>query len=106
MEAMETIREKHPRARLDGFAYNLKHMSEVRDLASDILKRHPVIHGVLHNAATVDGDFRGRKLVSKEDTEETLAVNAMALFVDLPVDGQCAFLGRRSLYLFIVKLNA
>jgi len=81
MEAMETIREKHPRARLDGVAYNLKHMSEVRDLASDILEHHPVIHGVLHNAATVDGNFGGRKLVSKEDTEETLAVNAMAPFL-------------------------
>lgn len=81
LEAMETIREKHRMARLDGFAYNLKHMSEVRDLASDILEHHPVIHGVLHNAATVDGNFGGRKLVSKEDTEETLAVNAMAPFL-------------------------
>jgi len=81
--AMSKLRHPgvHPGAKLDGFAYNLKHMSEVRDLASDILKRHPVIHGVLHNAATVDGDFRGRKLVSKEDTEETLAVNAMAPFL-------------------------
>jgi len=80
--AMEQkIRKRHPGARLDGFAYNLKHMSEVREMASDILRHHPVIHGVLHNAATVDGNFKGRKLVSKEDTEETLAVNAMAPFL-------------------------
>jgi len=80
-DAMCRIREKHPRARLDGFGYNLKHMSEVRGMASDILEHHPVIHGVLHNAATVDGDFSGRKQVSKEDTETTLAVNTMAPFL-------------------------
>eukprot|EP00419_Tripos_fusus_P029850 CAMPEP_0172712986 /NCGR_PEP_ID=MMETSP1074-20121228/61421_1 /TAXON_ID=2916 /ORGANISM="Ceratium fusus, Strain PA161109" /LENGTH=389 /DNA_ID=CAMNT_0013536999 /DNA_START=67 /DNA_END=1236 /DNA_ORIENTATION=- len=79
--AFQKIRQRHKRARLDGFVNNMKHMSEVHEMASEILKRHPVIHGVLHNAATVDGDFYGKKLVTKEDLEETLAVNTMAPFL-------------------------
>jgi len=78
---MQKIQRKHRTARLDGFEADLSMMKEVRELADMVSSRHPVIHGILHNAATIDGDFKGRKKVTREQNEKTLAVNTFAPFL-------------------------
>lgn len=69
------------RTPLDGFEADLSLMNEVREFASLVSSRYPVIHGILHNAATMDGDLKGKKKVTKEDNEHTIAVNALAPFL-------------------------
>ncbi|CAE7511552.1 Smyd3 [Symbiodinium pilosum] len=56
-------------------------MEDVKALAALIAERHPRIHGILHNAATIDGSFTGkRKYTWNFHAEQTMAVNAMAPF--------------------------
>merc|ERR1712048_1156044 len=44
-------------------------------------ERFPVIHGLLNNAGTFDGDYSGRRVVTSEGNEYSLAVNVMAPFL-------------------------
>eukprot|EP00415_Alexandrium_ostenfeldii_P001527 UN1527 len=66
---------------MDGFQADFSLMQEVREFASLVSSRYPVVHGILHNAATIDGDFIGQKKLTKEDLEHTMAVNAMAPYL-------------------------
>ncbi|CAE7900328.1 DHRSX [Symbiodinium sp. KB8] len=67
--------------KIDGFECDLQEMEDVESLASLIAERHPRIHGILHNAATIDGSFTGkRKYTFNFHAEQTMAVNALAPF--------------------------
>jgi len=82
VSVMQAILSETPWARLDGFAADLSIMSEVRDLASLVKERHPVIHGILHNAAAIDGAFSSRRVDTFDElNEHTIATNAFAPYL-------------------------
>merc|ERR1719379_606419 len=56
-------------------------MSEVRRLGEEVAAQFPAIHGFLNNAGTFDGDYTGRRVVTSEGNEYSLAVNVMAPFL-------------------------
>jgi len=67
--------------KIDGFECDLQEMEDVEALAGLIAERHSRIHGILHNAATIDGSFTGkRKYTFNFHAEQTMAVNALAPF--------------------------
>jgi len=68
-------------ATFDGYEADLSLGREVREMAEIIRERHPVIHGILHNAATMDGDFSGKQKLTWEQEEHTIAVNTLAPFL-------------------------
>lgn len=70
-----------PAAKLHGFHADLSLMSEVRRLAAEVSSQFPVIHGLLNNAGTFDGDYTGRRKETAEGNEYSLAVNVMAPFL-------------------------
>jgi len=70
-----------PEAKLHGFQADLSLMSEVRRLAAEVSEKFPVIHGLLNNAGTFDGDYTGRRQETSEGNEYSLAVNVMAPFL-------------------------
>merc|ERR1719504_536028 len=70
-----------PSAKLFGFQADLSLMSEVRRLAEEVSSQFPVIHGLLNNAGTFDGDYSGKRVVTSEGNEYTLAVNVLAPFL-------------------------
>lgn len=71
----------HP-DQIDAFLADLSEPEEVESLAELIMSRHPRIHGILHNAATIDGDFTGqRKLTFGNKHEHTISTNTLAPFI-------------------------
>mmetsp|Transcript_79885 Transcript_79885/g.258805 ORF Transcript_79885/g.258805 Transcript_79885/m.258805 type:complete len:263 (-) Transcript_79885:113-901(-) len=81
LHRMSVLKRRCPWAKLDGFVADLSLMSEVRELASVITERHPCIHGVLLNAASIDGGNTGRKVLTRDENELTLAVNTLSPFL-------------------------
>merc|ERR1719188_2346387 len=79
---MRHLMRKYPTATIEGFQADLSLMPEVEELADLVKEKFPVIHAVIHNAATIDGDFKGRR---KETFgvyhEHTMAVNTYAPFL-------------------------
>lgn len=74
-------RKEYP-GELDAFLADLSEPEEVESLAELILSRHPRIDGILHNAATIDGDFTGRrKLTFGNKNEHTISTNTLAPFL-------------------------
>eukprot|EP00930_Biecheleria_cincta_P073749 TRINITY_DN61040_c0_g1_i1.p1 TRINITY_DN61040_c0_g1~~TRINITY_DN61040_c0_g1_i1.p1 ORF type:complete len:389 (-),score=65.79 TRINITY_DN61040_c0_g1_i1:67-1233(-) len=70
------------RGRFDAFLADLSEPEEVESLAELIMDRYPEIHGVLHNAATIDGDFTGgKKLTFGNKHEHTISTNTLAPFL-------------------------
>jgi NAD(P)-dependent dehydrogenase (short-subunit alcohol dehydrogenase family) len=67
----------------DGFVADLSLLSECRRLGSEIAEAHPVLHGLLNNAGTFDGDYTGRqdRTITTEGNEYSLAVNVLAPFL-------------------------
>lgn len=78
---LEELQSLAPDAQLHGFQADLSLMSEVRKLAAEVSERFPVIHGLLNNAGTFDGDYTGERQVTSEGNEYSLAVNVMAPFL-------------------------
>jgi len=78
---MDQIKRKNRKATIDGFVADLSLMSDVQEFAELVKERHPVIHGVLHNAATIYGDFTGKRVVTWDQHEHSLAVNVLAPFL-------------------------
>ncbi|CAE8698386.1 unnamed protein product, partial [Polarella glacialis] len=68
-------------ATFDGFIADLGDMREVEGLAESISERYGRLHGLLHNAATIDGDMKGKKILTWDQNEQTMAVNALAPFL-------------------------
>lgn len=78
---VEELRGISGNPELHGFVADLSLMSEVRSLAASVAERFPVIHGLLNNAGTFDGDYSGKRVVTAEGNEYSLAVNVMAPFL-------------------------
>lgn len=78
---VQQLQRRFPKAEIDGFVADLSTLQEVRDFAAMVLEQHPVIHGLLNNAATMDGTFEGKQVATMDGTEETLAVNVLAPFL-------------------------
>lgn len=67
--------------KIDAVLGDLEESEEVEALAGIIAEKHPKIHGILHNAATIDGKFTGKRRFSwNYKMENTMAVNAIAPF--------------------------
>ncbi|CAK9068977.1 unnamed protein product [Durusdinium trenchii] len=47
-----------------GFVADLSLMSDVRKLAQEVSEKFPVLHGLLNNAGTFDGDYTGKRLLA------------------------------------------
>jgi NAD(P)-dependent dehydrogenase (short-subunit alcohol dehydrogenase family) len=67
--------------KVHGFVADLSLLSETRRFAEEVRERFPKIHGLLNNAGTFDGDYSGKRVVTAEGNEYTLAVNVLAPFL-------------------------
>lgn len=67
--------------RAKGYVADLSLMSEVRQLGAQVAAEWPRLDGLLNNAGSFDGDYTGRRLVTGEGNEYTLAVNVLAPFL-------------------------
>eukprot|EP00913_Durusdinium_trenchii_P009504 g8933.t1 len=56
-----------------GFVADLSLMSDVRKLAQEVSEKFPVLHGLLNNAGTFDGDYTGKRVVTSEGNENVMA---------------------------------
>lgn len=79
--AVEELRRVPGSPSIYGFVADLSLMSDVRRLAAEVLAVFPAIHGVLNNAGTFAGDYTGKRVVTEEGNEYSLAVNVMAPFL-------------------------
>lgn len=77
------VRELEPLSpgKVDGVVADLSLLSEVRRLAAELKERFPIIHGLANNAGTFDGNYTGRRVVTSEGNEYSLAVNVLAPFL-------------------------
>eukprot|EP00933_Yihiella_yeosuensis_P063059 TRINITY_DN66115_c0_g1_i1.p1 TRINITY_DN66115_c0_g1~~TRINITY_DN66115_c0_g1_i1.p1 ORF type:complete len:407 (-),score=56.79 TRINITY_DN66115_c0_g1_i1:82-1302(-) len=60
---------------------DLKSLLDVKTLANVIKERYDRLDGILHCAATIDGDLTGKRKMTFDDNEHTMNVNLMAPFV-------------------------
>lgn len=67
--------------KVHGFVADLSLLSEVSRLGVEVTEQFPVIHGLLNNAGTFAGDYTGRRKVTAEGHEYSLAVNVLAPFL-------------------------
>ena len=65
----------------DAFVADLSLMSEVRRLGTEVAAKYPKLDGLLNNCGTFDGDYTGKRVVTSEGNEYTLAVNVLAPFL-------------------------
>ena len=65
----------------DAFVADLSLMSEVRRLGTEVAAKYPKIDGLLNNCGTFDGDYTGKRVVTSEGNEYSLAVNVLAPFL-------------------------
>ena len=64
-----------------GFVADLSSMSDVRRLGAEIAGAYESIDGLLNNAGTFSGDYTGKRVVTDEGNEYSLAVNVLAPFL-------------------------
>ena len=65
---------------------DLSSMSDVRRLGAEIaLKPTTALDGLLNNAGTFSGDYTGKRVVTEEGNEYSLAVNVLAPFLLTPL---------------------
>lgn len=64
-----------------GFVADLSSMEEVRKMGAQVAQEWPKLDGLLNNAGSFDGNYTGKKVVTKEGNEYTLAVNVLAPFL-------------------------
>eukprot|EP00808_Paulinella_micropora_P003926 g36286.t1 len=78
-------RRAKPPAQMDevceGFVTDLSSLSQVRKMGTEVAGKYKVLHGLLNNAGTFDGDYTGRKQVTVDGNEYSLAVNVLAPFL-------------------------
>mmetsp|Transcript_7964 Transcript_7964/g.17735 ORF Transcript_7964/g.17735 Transcript_7964/m.17735 type:complete len:396 (-) Transcript_7964:65-1252(-) len=79
--ATDAQKDQTQQAKAEGYVADLSLLGEVHDLAEMVAEEHPVIHGILHNAASMDGNYQGKRLVTKDGHEHTMAVNVLAPFL-------------------------
>jgi NAD(P)-dependent dehydrogenase (short-subunit alcohol dehydrogenase family) len=75
--AAEAIRSEVPSASLEGVIADLSSQAEVRRLAEEVLAKHPRLHVLVNNAATVPH----RRTLTPDGIEAQLAVNVLAPFM-------------------------
>mmetsp|Transcript_153325 Transcript_153325/g.489900 ORF Transcript_153325/g.489900 Transcript_153325/m.489900 type:complete len:433 (+) Transcript_153325:99-1397(+) len=78
---VEEISERTGSKKVQGCIADLSLMKDVRALAAEVSGKFPVIHGLMNNAGTFDGDYTGKRVVTSEGNEYSLAVNVMAPFL-------------------------
>ena len=64
-----------------GFVADLSSMKDVRRLGNEIAEAYDRIDGLLNNAGTFSGDYTGKRVVTEEGNEYSLAVNVLAPFL-------------------------
>ena len=64
-----------------GFVADLSSMQDVRRLGNEIAEAYDRIDGLLNNAGTFSGDYTGKRVVTEEGNEYSLAVNVLAPFL-------------------------
>ena len=64
-----------------GFVADLSSMADVRRLGAEIAEAYDSIDGLLNNAGTFSGDYTGKRVVTEEGNEYSLAVNVLAPFL-------------------------
>lgn len=79
--AIAEIRRKAGFADLHGIVADLSLMADVRRMGEEVRSKFPRIHGLLNNAGTFDGDYTGKRVVTHEGNEYSLAVNVLAPFL-------------------------
>jgi NAD(P)-dependent dehydrogenase (short-subunit alcohol dehydrogenase family) len=67
--------------KIHGFVADLSLVSETKRLGEEVRSKFPVIHGLLNNAGTFAGDYTGKRKVTAEGNEYSLAVNVLAPFL-------------------------
>eukprot|EP00667_Euglena_gracilis_P013717 EG_transcript_14155 len=67
--------------KLRGFVADLSSLAEVRRLGQELAAAYPVIDGLLNNAGTFAGDYTGKRRVTVDGNEYSLAVNVLAPFL-------------------------
>ena len=67
--------------RAHGYVADLSVMEDVRKLGAAVASDWPALDGLLNNAGSFDGDYSGKKVVTAEGNEYTLAVNVLAPFL-------------------------
>ena len=68
-------------ASANGFVADLSLMEDVRRLGREVAEAYPSLDGLLNNAGSFDGDYTGKRVVTPEGNEYTLAVNVLAPFL-------------------------
>ena len=76
-EAAAYVRAAAPAAQVDTFLADLSLMADVRRLAEEVKAKYPALHVLLNNAGAI---FTDRK-VTKENLEQTFALNLMSYFL-------------------------
>eukprot|EP00930_Biecheleria_cincta_P089711 TRINITY_DN79053_c0_g1_i1.p1 TRINITY_DN79053_c0_g1~~TRINITY_DN79053_c0_g1_i1.p1 ORF type:complete len:288 (+),score=31.09 TRINITY_DN79053_c0_g1_i1:64-927(+) len=76
---VSTLKQCNPK--IYGFVADVSRLDEVRRLAAEVKAQFPVLHGLANNAGTFAGDYTGRRLVTDEGNEYSLAVNVLAPFL-------------------------
>ncbi len=64
-----------------GFVADLSSMADVRRLGAEIAEAYDAIDGLINNAGTFSGDYTGKRVVTEEGNEYSLAVNVLAPFL-------------------------
>ena len=64
-----------------GYVADLSLMSEVRRLGGEVATDYPELEGLLNNAGSFDGNYTGKRVLTSEGNEYTLAVNVLAPFL-------------------------
>ncbi|CAE8587625.1 unnamed protein product [Polarella glacialis] len=64
-----------------GFVADLSNLRDVQRLGEEVARKFPAIHGLLNNAGTFAGDYSGRRKVTEDGNEYSLAVNVLAPFL-------------------------
>ncbi|MEP6646437.1 MAG: SDR family NAD(P)-dependent oxidoreductase [Saprospiraceae bacterium] len=72
--ALENILTTHPDAPVAGYAADMSLQSDIRDVAAEIMKKYPVIDGLINNVGT----WMSNHILTKEGIETVYATNHLS----------------------------
>ena len=78
---VQSLKEQDSSKAHTGFVYDLSSMAAVREFGADVIRQYPSLDGLLNNAGSFDGDYTGKRKVTEDGNEYTLAVNVLAPFL-------------------------
>eukprot|EP00746_Dinoflagellata_sp_MGD_P041438 gnl/MRDRNA2_/MRDRNA2_20023_c0_seq1.p1 gnl/MRDRNA2_/MRDRNA2_20023_c0~~gnl/MRDRNA2_/MRDRNA2_20023_c0_seq1.p1 ORF type:complete len:203 (+),score=27.88 gnl/MRDRNA2_/MRDRNA2_20023_c0_seq1:90-611(+) len=76
---VKTLKQWTPK--VEGFIADLSILDDVRRLGAEVSQKYPMIHGLANNAGTFAGDYTGKRVVTADGNEYSLAVNVLAPFL-------------------------